>query len=174
MARRTRSRFVRPAPRTKMWIGTGTGQSSVTGSSLTLLSSLSAGSLALRPFTVLRTHILLTFESDQTAGSERGFGTYGQIVVTDAAVAIGPTAIPDPSTILGNPEADWFVSQAVMFSFKFISGVGVVMPMENQYIIDSHAMRKVGPDDDIAVMFAEDSSLGAVLTVQGRRLIQLH
>ena len=57
MARRVaRARFVRPAPRTKMWIGAGVGITTALGSTTQLISLLSAGALLLRPFTILRTH----------------------------------------------------------------------------------------------------------------------
>jgi len=41
-------------------------------------------------------------------------------------------------------------------------------------VIDSKAMRKVGPNQDIAGMFSSESNAGALLTIQGRLLIQLH
>jgi len=174
MARRfTRGKFVRPSPRTKMWIGSGVGQTVIVANSKHLVGSLSAGALLLRPFTILRTRMLLTYESDQIAASEVSFGTYGQIVVTDAASAIGVTAIPDPDTISpGNPEADWFVLQSVYVSFS--RGASGVLLAERQYEVDSHSMRKVGPDDDVVEMFSEAGALGAILSTQGRRLIQLH
>ena len=68
MANRTR-RFVRPAPKTKIWIGAGAGTTVLAASSATLVSVLNAGALALRPFTILRTRMDLLVASDQTGAA---------------------------------------------------------------------------------------------------------
>ena len=177
MARR-RARFVRSAPRTKMWIGQGVGETSVGASAKVFVSSLSAGALFLRPFTILRTHMLITVYSDQSTAIETTFGAFGKIVVTDTAAAIGVTAVPDPSGIAGDPEADWYVWQALQNRF-FIdidgaAGVGVDSRASQQYVIDSKAMRKVGPDDNEVSMVSNDAAVGFILTTIGRQLIQLH
>jgi len=176
MARRTRGRFVRPSPRTKIWIGSGVGSTTQASAGSVLVSSLSAGALALRPFTILRTRVVIQYESDQTGASERAQGTYGKIVVTEAASAVGVTAIPNPSGIDGDPDSDWFVWQAMQNSFQFISGVGVHAgnAVNREYVIDSKAMRKVGADDDIATVFDQQTSNGSILFTNGRMLIQLH
>ena len=175
MARR-HSRFVRPPVRTKMWIGGGVGATTVLGSSKTLISTLSAGALLLRPFTVLRTHLELHYRSDQQAASEFQSGAYGKIVVTDTAAAIGATAVPSPSGTAGDPEAAWFAMQEVMNFFQFISGVGFASGdgAGARFTIDSKAMRKVGPDDNIASVFTQDAAVGAIIFTAGRMLIQLH
>ncbi len=173
--RRVGSRsFVRPAPRTKMWIGDGVGVTTIVANSKQVVGSLSAAALLLRPFTILRTRLFLHYMSDQNAVSESSFGTYGEIVITDAATAIGATAIPDPSVTTGNPEADWFVSQPVSFRFVFGTAASFIGDAGHHYIVDSRAMRKVGPDDDVVAMFSEDGNIGAFLVSQGRTLIQLH
>jgi len=159
-----------------MWIGMGVGLTTIVASTEQLIGSLSAGAQLLRPFTILRSRLLISYESDQLAASERSFGTYGEIVVTDRAVSVGTTAIPDPSATDGNPEADWFLFQTCYSSFRFAtsaafnSGDGA----SHQYVVDSKAMRKVGPDDDIVSKFSEVGGFGAVLGTFGRRLIQLH
>ena len=170
MARRRHSRFIRPAPKTKMWIGAGVGVDTITASTLHLISSLSAATLLLRPFTVLRTRMDLAYISDQEAADETPFGVFASIVVTDAASAIGVTAIPSPSA---NPEADWFVFQAVHAHAVNLTG-GDVALNEYNWTIDSKAMRKVGPDDDLLGMFSQQAAVGAFLVTNGRRLIQLH
>ncbi len=175
---RGHSRFVRPAPRTKMWIGAGVGSTTLSSASKHFVAQLSAGALLLRPFTILRTHILVNLRTDQLTATENLIASYGHIVVTDTAAAIGVTAVPDPSGIAGDPEADWFVWQAMFNSF-FIDingtdGIGVDGNNGVTYTIDSKAMRKVGPDDDVINMCTMTSSVGGILTTQGRRLIQLH
>ena len=175
MARRTaRARFVRPAPKTKMWIGAGVGSTTIVASSVQLISLLSAGALALRPFTVLRTRMLITYRSDQLAADEVTFGSYGRIVVSDQASAAGAASIPDPGTIAGDPDADWFVHQPVFQAFDAASATGLTWGLSQQYVIDSKAMRKVGPNEDEVAMFSEEGGFGGVLVTQGRSLIQLH
>ena len=173
MARR-HTRFVRPAPRTKIWIGAGLGKTTIVATSKTLLGSLNAAALALRPFTVLRTRLLLGIETDQVSADEVGFGAYGEIVVTSDASAIGATAIPDPGRIAGDADAPWYVHQPMAYSFQTLSGAGFDPLMMIQYVVDSKAMRKVGPNDDLVSIYSEEGSVGAVITVLGRQLIQLH
>ena len=173
MARR-RSRFVRPAPKTVMWIGAGVGTTTIVASSVQLIGQLAAGALLLRPFTILRTRQQILYTSDQAAVTQKTQGDYGRIVVTDTASAIGATAIPDPSSIDGDPEADWYVHQPCMVQFDFLSSVGFHPNAGVQYTIDSKAMRKVGPDDDVVSMFSETDGDGGFLTTRGRMLIQLH
>ncbi len=171
---RGRTRFVRPPPRTKMWIGWGVGETNITASAVQLVASFSAGALLLRPFTVLRTRGIVRLESDQVTTTERPRLYLGSIVVTDAAVAIGATAIPDPSGEDGNPEADWYVYQPLFSPFVLISAAGFEAGAGTEYIIDSKAMRKIGPDDDVAIMSSETAGKGAILSTGGRQLIQLH
>ncbi len=171
MARRSHSRFIRPQPRTKMWINAGVDEDQLTASSEHLLGVLNAAGLALRPFTILRTRMLIDYRSDQIAASEGPFGKFGMIVVTDTASGIGVTAVPSTNA---EPEASWFVYEAVASVLKFSSAVGFQLGGSNQYVIDSKAMRKVGADDDIVLQFAQVAAVGALITTQGRMLIQLH
>ena len=173
MAHARRSRFVRPQPRTKMWIGTGVGATAVAGATTTLVDSLSAGALLLRPFTILRTRMDILFQSDQVAASETPFGSYGKIVVTSAAAAIGVTALPNPSGVSGDPEAGWFVWQAMSVGFLFLSSIGAG-DLGWHYSIDSKSMRKVGPDDDVVSVYDNEVAAGSSFITNGRMLIQLH
>ena len=174
MARRTaRARFVRPPARTTMWIGSGVGITTVPESTKVLVSTLSSGSLLLRPFTILRTRMLIQWSSDQVAATETPEGDYAKMVVTDTAAAIGVTAVPDPSSVDGDPEADWFLFQSLISRVAFSSAVGVTR-MGWQYTVDSKAMRKVGPDDDIVAVVSETGAVAARLITRGRMLIQLH
>ena len=178
MARRSRGRFARPAARTKMWIGTGVGAENIGGSSKVLSATLSSGALLLRPFTIIRTHLEVDIRSDQVAATETVVGAIGQMVVTDTAAALGVTAVPDPSGISGDPEADWFLWSALEVAF-FIDingtdGIGVDGDISRRYSLDSKAMRKVGPDDDVVTVVVSELATGFSMVTQGRRLIQLH
>ena len=166
-----RTRFVRPAPKTKMWIGAGAGTQVLAASGSTLIASLSAGQLALRPFTILRTRMDVLVASDQTGAAENPFGSYGMVVVTDKASGVGITAVPEPS---GDLEADWFVHQHWSLRFEFVTGVGFHPSGGFHYEIDSRAMRKVGPDDDVVTVGTIDNAFGMRIVEGGRHLIQLH
>ncbi len=167
MARRTR--FVRPPARTKMWIGAGVGSTTVASAVKALISSLSAGALLLRPFTILRTRMEILYFSDQVATSENPHGSYGRIVVTETAAALGITALPNPSGISGDPEASWVVWQALASRFQFNTGVGVEAQGGMRYTIDSKSMRKVGPDDDLVTLYDNEIANGATVIDNGKR-----
>ena len=109
MARRHRS-FTRPAARTMMWIGAGIVEQNVATSGGTLLGTLSAGALGLRPFTVIRSHVWVHIKSDQAAVSEFVQGVFSSQVVTDSAAAAGIASVP---TGITEPEADYFVYQPI-------------------------------------------------------------
>ena len=112
--------------------------------------------------------------SDQVAASETPFGSYGEMIVTDAALAIGVTAIPNPSGIDGDPDAAWYVWQAVSTRFQRSSDVGTNSDAGFHYQIDSKSMRKVGINDDAVSMYDNQISNGMTLITNGRQLIQLH
>jgi len=173
-ARVARGRFIRPAQKTKMWIGSGIGLTVLTGATKTLLATLSASALLLRPFTILRTRMFLLWSTDQEAADETPHGSYGHIVVTDTAAAIGATAVPNPSGIDGDPEGDWYVWQALASKVLVDTVSGVHGAQGLGFVIDSSAMRKVGPDDDIATVVDVQTAQGAALVTNGRMLVQLH
>ncbi len=172
MARR-RGRIVRAAPRTKMWIGAGLTNTAVVASGTVLLQTLNALALLQRPFTILRTRIELLVQSDQLSSSEFSQGVYTHQVVTDSATAAGAASIPSGIT---QPEADYYVYQGCLNSFLLATAVGFLENTGggNAYTIDSKAMRKVGIDDDIAVMFENRAAVGMQVASEGRILIQLH
>ena len=172
MARRRPGRFVRPAPKTKIWIGAGFSRATLTTNVNHLLAFLNAGGLALRPFTILRTRLVINFRTDQQAASEAPTGAYGEIVVKETASTIGVTALPGPLTEVNS---DWFIYQGVTAPFLFGDATGSSWSNGGaQYIIDSKAMRKVGPDEDVVSMIEMRATGGAFLNVEGRTLIQLH
>ena len=118
--------------------------------------------------------MIISLESDQSTASERPQGDYGMMVVTENAAALGSTAVPDPSSTDGDPDADWFVHQPVMLSHLLKTAVGYASPTGNLWAIDSKAMRKVGANDDVVGMFSETAGVGAIIVTRGRQLVQLH
>ncbi len=170
---RNRSRFIRPAPRTSLWIGASVVDTAVAANTEVLLTSLSAAALLLRPFTIIRTRIRIWWSSDQAAASEEPAATYGRIVVKDEAVAIGITAVPQP---VSTPEAQWFVYEGMKDSFVFGTAVGFAGAGSavNHYDVDSRAMRKVGINEDLISVVQNATAVGASIRVTGRTLIKLH
>ena len=177
MARRPR-RFVRPPAKTKIWFNAGVGSTALAGSSVILITKFNAAALALRPFTILRTHLQINVRSDQVTASENVIASFGETVVTDNASTIGVTAIPDPSGIDGDGNADWMTWQAMFGSFFIdINGTdGIAMSGYNgqMYVVDSKAMRKIGPNDDLVQVASLQTSPGLTFSCNGRRLVQLH
>ena len=173
MARRgfSRTRFVRPAARTKVWIGANVGSTTLVASSDQLISSFNASALLLRPFTILRSHVVCLYSSDQQTVTESPFGSMGMIIVKDTAISVGITAIPAPGSEVDD---NFFIYQPMNDRFVFVTGVGIGTHDGREYVIDSKAMRKVGTNDDVAVTTSQVAGVGAKLVVQGRFLVQLH
>ena len=137
-----------------------------------IVSSLSAFLLGLRPFTVVRNRGIVGIHTDQIAATEHIRGAYGAAVVSDQAVAIGVTAVPTPVT---DSESDlWFTYQMLQASFDFADATGFTAT-EQQYQVDSKAMRKVEDGQDlIEVVELAGTSGGAIIQTQTRMLIKLH
>ncbi len=143
-----------------------TVQMTVTGG--TIIFSLNAAALALRPFTIVRTRFEVALFSDQAAAIERQIAAVGIAVVSDEAVAVGVTAVPTPITQMGSNL--WFTHSLV---YADESALTDRTRPETLVSIDSKAMRKVEVGQDVVVVSEIDaSSGGAFITVGGRMLIK--
>ena len=164
--------IVRPARRQMVWIGSGFGVQMISLSN-TLLASLNAAALVLRPFTVVRTHLVIKFRSDQQAASEVVQGVYTQQVVKETASAAGIGSLPGG---IDESDVDFFVYQPVFSDFVLGTSVGLeqLMGPANYWSVDSKAMRKVGIDDDIVDVLDLRAVIGAIISVEGRQLIKLY
>ncbi len=159
--------------RESLWVPIdGTNTTLAAGSTAALLTASSAGLLALRPFTIVRSRGFMHLESDQTAGQEEQAINYGECVVSDQAVLIGVTSVPTPTTDKGSDL--WYVFQALMASH----GAGTVDSELGQWIqYDSRAMRKV--EDGSTIVTVVETELAALTSGvgfrhTGRLLIKLH
>jgi len=172
MARRSTRHFVRPAPRTMIWIGASLPTVTVSSSNQ-LLTVLSAGALLLRPFTIVRTRQLIRFESDQGAASESEMAAYTRQVVTTAAATAGVGSLPGG---IDEPDSDFFVYQPIAQTFCFGSAIGfqVKNGPGDYWMVDSKAMRKVGIDDQVVGVIDVQAQLGSKIEIVGRTLIKLH
>ena len=172
MARRVgRARFVRPPPRSSVWIGINIENIAVGPGATVLVGVLNAAALALRPFTVTRTRGIIQWQSDQAAASEYSFGALGCIVVSDQAVAAGVASIPEP---LLNTDAPFFVWEPFGDSFLFGDGTGFQGNALYTQPVDSKAMRKVQNNEDVAFTVENGSGFGAIFTMTARMLVKLH
>ena len=177
MARRRsnfRTNMVRSGRKT-FWIGGAHSATTIAaGSSATLITSMNAAALALRPFTIVRTRGVLALISDQIAAVEQQAVNYGQIVVSDQAVAIGITAVPTPVV---DDQSSWLVMETLFGRFNFVTGVGMqqLSGSSLQVPFDSKAMRKVEEGQDLIVVVETSAiSTGVTLFSYSRTLIKLH
>ncbi len=176
MARRfTRTRGRSGAPRREsLWVSLDGSATNLAAAGATLINSASAGLLALRPFTIVRTHITWQLSSDQVVATEVYSAAIAGAVVSDQASAIGITAVPTPITDQGS-DLFFFWDYAIR-KYEFHSDVGVeeVGVMQK---IDSKAMRRVDDDQDVVFVIENDPAIGtdgSSLRAAGRFLIKLH
>ena len=106
--------------------------------------------------TIRRTVGHLSISSDQEAALETPIAAVGMIVVSDAAAAIGVTAIPGPLT--DESDDGWFVWQsAVITQGANTSRESRVFPF------DSRGMRRVEQGFQIAVVLETGATFGSIL-----------
>ena len=106
--------------------------------------------------TVLRTVGSIAVYSDQTAAGESQIGAFGMIVVSDAAAAIGITAIPGPAT-----DADddgWFLYQPINQRMVVATAVGIDAQGAVNYGFDSKAKRRTESGETIAIVVENSSA----------------
>ena len=167
-------RFHRSVERTKrgnVWASIDLSPAMVAADTVVLLSFLTAGFLLLRPFTVIRTYLEVSWQSDQSAVTENPHGAFGMVQVTDQAVTAGIASIPDP---LLDGDAAWYVWQGLQTQFTFKSASGIDGDAGSRYSIDSKAMRKIGPNQNIAIVAVNSNTVhGADIGVKGRFLVKL-
>ena len=141
-------------------------------SSATIVTSLNAAALALRPFTIVRTRGVWHIVSDQLAAVEQQETAYGAIVVSEEALAVGITAVPTP---IDQDSSSWILFDMMFNRFDFVSGVGFEANSGVSRVVDSKAMRKVEEGQQvIEVIQNSGSSDGVTVTTYQKTLIKLH
>jgi len=142
-------------------------------STASLRGTLTAGTLAIRPFTIIRWRGVFGVRSDQTGALEDYSASFGVAIVSEQAAAIGVSAIPTPETDRGSDL--FFVYESLAGQFTFVSGVGFEGQSGAWKQYDSKAMRKVETGQDTAVVVETSAiSNGASVHISGRFLIKLH
>ena len=167
--RRSSAVAVRGPRRKTEWFPSAdiTGFTTLGAATFVVSQSLTAGELAKRPFTVVRTVGSIWITSDQVAASETPFGAVGFIVVSDKAVATGATAIPDPITQEGSDE--WFTYTQFAAQGGPLSGRQI-----SEYKFDSRAMRKVEDGEDIVIVVSNaHATAGLDFGIKFRLLVKL-
>jgi len=162
------------ARRETLWFFTSIVRATLTANGGTLLTSLNAAALALRPFTIVRTHQTIHIKSDQVAASEVQIGAWAALVVSEAASAAGVASVPTP---ISEGDSDlFFAYQAMVNEFTLATAVGIDADAGTQYVLDSKAMRRVNGDQDVITVAEVDASTGdgMVITTFGRMLVKLH
>ncbi len=173
-----RRRFMRGGKqrRETEWIGISPALITVAAAgTATLIATLNAAALALRPFTIVRTRGFIWGRSDQVGATENWGAHYGICVVSDQAAAIGVTAIPTPFT--DQDSQLFFVYEEVFGRFEFVSGVGVleIGAASGLRSFDSKAMRKVNGTEDVAFVVETNTIVSSCgFYDSGRMLIKLH
>ena len=140
-------------------------------STATLVASLSAAALALRPFTIVRIRGYWFVDSDQSAASEDYGAAIGCCVVSDQSVAIGVTAVPTPETDRGSDL--WMLHETMYGSFQFGTAVGFETLSGNA--VDSKAMRKVEEGQDFILVVETPATVSSArIQTADRFLVKLH
>ena len=173
--RRRSGPFVRSGASERKTVWAGIVPASVAlGSGVAVLQgTFNASALARRPFTVVRTHIHWSLQSDQVIATENQYCSLGLAIVSDQAIAIGITAVPTPITDIGSDL--FFLHSTLISDFTFVSAVGFSSGNLVQESVDSKAMRKVDGDQDLALVLENAAfTSGSTLAIGGRMLLKLH
>ena len=158
--------------RETLWIDDPTVEATLGGApTATLLSTLSAAGLALRPFTVVRTRGNFFIRSDQAAAGESYGAAVGMCVVSDQAAAIGVTAVPN--SVSDRSSDLWYVFEELFSRQVGTTTTGRIAEVGVFTTYDSKAMRKVEEGQDLATV-VENELAGTVIVHNARILLKLH
>jgi len=163
----------RAARRETVWFEFGYAEFDINGASTaSLLFSLNAAALALRPFTIVRTRGFYYYRSNQIIAIEDYGGSFGMAVVSDQSVAVGVTAVPTPVTDFGSDL--WFDISSVSGQLNVGDATGI-QELGKRQEIDSKAMRRVDVGQDVIVAAETYStSESFFIGTAFRMLVKLH
>ena len=152
MARLRRLSNVRSRTPNRQWSGIiSTGPTAVPANTAILLGSFVLVDSA-NDVTILRTVGGIAVQSDQIAASELQLGAFAMGIVTDTALGVGASAIPDPVTDVSDDI--WHVYQPILQSMSFVTAAGFENKRATYYPIDSKAKRKMDSKKAIALIVA--------------------
>jgi len=148
-----------------LWINLLQGSANLAAANVSVMShSLSAGALALAPFTVVRTRGVWHVRTDATGAAEFYSVSLGFAQVSVQASTIGVSAIPTPVTDGGS--GNFFVYETISGFHELVTDVGK-LEGGRMLTFDSKAMRKIQEEDDVVIV-QETSGLssGAISVIQ--------
>ncbi len=122
------------------------------------------------PATIVRSRLLLSIRSDQSAATENQMGAFGCGFVNVVAGALGITALPGPATDCA--WGGWFVWQPIVQAIRVTTDVGFDPQYVTQYVIDSKSMRKFESDMSLLWMIENVGAHGFDFAVTGRMLVK--
>ncbi len=172
MARPRGTSFARrAAPKRKtIWVGAAEqGDVAVASTTSVVLQSFAPDDFGMLAPTVVRTRGVAIIHPGAFSADLDFDGAYGLCIVSDEALVAGAGSIPRPFDDDSWP--GWIVHRYFVGHFNFDTAVGSET-YPNVDIIDSKAMRKVGPNEVLVWMC--ESRLGAVsINVHARILFKL-
>ena len=166
MARRFPARNpIRGRKRTSDWVGSADqGAIAVAGNTSVIIQS----NALLGNTTVVRTRGQISAFSSTRSADTEVVGAFGICIVTDEAFAAGAASIPGPWTNSGSDR--WFVWEPIGYLFEVTTDVGRLVFPSREF--DSKAMRKVGANETVVVMYESQASAQSVF-VSFRMLLKL-
>ncbi len=160
--------------RETFWLQVAASSTTLASGTPVLFTGFSSGVLSLRPFTIIRVRGFIDLASDQVAASESYMATFGMAVVSEQALAVGVTAVPNP--VADRASDLWFLYETLASSLLRGDGTGFNDGAGTNRQFDSRAMRKVEDGQDVAAVVENDGSpfLGCNMAKVGRMLLKLH
>ena len=123
--------------------------------------------------TVICTHGIFGWLSDQVSVDEDQMGAFGICVVTAQAVSVGITAIPHPATDAA--WGGWLLHTFFQSKLEVLSAVGIRPDIMHNMVLDSKAMRKVDEDERLVVVVENtDTGFGIRVGHSERFLSKVH
>ncbi len=175
MARRHsafRARLVASGRKTFWLAGSIVKTTLASAGSAAIVTSLNAAAIAMAPFTIVRSRGWFSFMSDQNSADEDQQVHYGEILVSEQALAVGISAVPTPRDDNGS---SWHVYESAAQAINVGSDIGIHPNfMPTRYSFDSKAMRKFEEGQQLIQVIQNDTSDGAIVLTYSRVLIKLH
>ena len=145
-----RSRAIRSNRTTNYnWSGIVDTQNAIAAGTKVLLSTFALSNPNIDE-TILRTVGMIAVRSDQVIATEEQIGVFGITVVSDAAIAVGATAIPGPVSDVDDD--DWAVWIPFSNGFQFVSAAGFESQAVTQRYFDFKSKRVIQEGKTLAVM----------------------
>jgi len=116
--------------------------------------------------TIVRTRGLLSVRPTAFSADLDVSGAFGIAIVSDQAFAAGAASVPGPFT---DQDWDgWFVWMPMLYRYEFGDLTGQAL-ISKELVIDSKAMRKVGANETVVVVF--EAQAGAVSVASHFRML---